>query len=146
VERPDLSAEIVSRWEVKVKLLFLGSNNVGPEFDPAELTTLIGVTPDRQWRTGDPGQFYPKRTCGWELDSSAGPTAPLSRHVDCLLQTLRGHEAAFAEAAGKFRVQLECVIASDADTVSPELVVPLDQLRALTDLGIAAIGLDIHEK
>lgn len=59
------------------------------------------------------------------------------------LVAVRGHEAAFAEAASRYRVQLECVMRVDPETVSPELILPLDQLQALTQLGIAAIGLDI---
>lgn len=138
-------AELRSHWEVRVHLLFLGSNDVGPAFDPDELTRTIGVAPTKEWRVGDPGQLgAPKRTCGWELTSSAGPTAPLSRHIESLLAALSGRESAFAEAASRYRVQLECVMYVDAETVSPELIVPLDQLRALTDLGISAIGLDIN--
>jgi hypothetical protein len=134
-----------SHWEVKVRLLFLGSNEVGPEFDPDQLTRIIGVQPTKAWRVGDPNQLgVPKRTCGWELTSAEGPTAPLSRHIESLLSALRGREEAFAAAASRYRVQLECAMSIDAETVSPELIVPLDQLRALTELGIAAIGLDIN--
>ena len=139
-------AEIRSHWEVKVGLPFLGSNDVGPEFDPEELSAIIGVKPTNQWRVGDLNQLgAPKRTSGWELKSTAGPTAPLSGHVESLLVAVRGHEAAFAEAARRYRVQLECVISVDPETVSPELILPLDQLQALTQLGIAAIGLGISQ-
>jgi hypothetical protein len=138
-------AERRSRWEVRVHLLFLGSNDVGPEFDPDDLTAMIGIRPTTEWRVGDAGQLgAPKRTCGWELTSTEGPTAPLFRHVESLLAAIRGREAAFADAARRYRVELECVVYVDGESVRPELVLPIGQLRALTELGISAIGLGIN--
>ena len=145
--RDDLRADVASRWEVCVDLLFLGANGIGPEFDPAELTALIGLVPAKQWRVGDPNQLgAARRTCGWGLTSTVSPTAPLRAHIGSLLAALSGHEPEFSEAANRYRVQLECVVAADSESVSPELVVELDQLRALTSLSIAAVGLDIHPK
>ena len=136
--------QVASGWEIQAHLLFLGANNVGPAFDPDELTAIIGVVPTSQWRVGDPNQLgASKRTSGWELDSTAGPTAPLSEHVESLLEALRGYERRFAEAASLYRVRLECVIGTDAETASPELVIPLEQIESLAALRVSSIGFDI---
>jgi Domain of unknown function (DUF4279) len=144
MQRDELRAQAASRWQVRVHLLFLGSNDIGPEFDPHELTGLIGITPSSQWDVGSLNQLgVPKRTSGWELTSTADPTAALSEHIDSILSVLRGHEAAFSAAADRYRVQLECEIHVEKGTPSPELILPIHQLRSLIKLGIAAVGFDV---
>ena len=143
-QHQDLAAGSSSRWSVRVHMLFLGSKDVGPAFDPGDLTDLIGVTPTRQWQVGDLNQLgVPRSTSGWELSSTSDATAALACHIQNILDCLQGHEQAFTLTAQRYRVQLQCVIQVDGATASPQLVVPLNQLRALADLGVAAVGFEI---
>ena len=83
----------------------------GDRFDPADVTTRLGVAPTRTWRKGDPTPYGNRQFqySGWELSTAKG-TEPLD--IDRLVTEIVGqlHDRTGAIVAVKEQFGLESVL------------------------------------
>jgi len=81
------------------------------DFDPARITTRVGVVPTRSWAKGTADRFgiKKKKTSGWSLYSRIGRTEPLEAHVEDVLAQMRVNAGEFRAVAAEFAGRMQLV-------------------------------------
>jgi hypothetical protein len=101
---------------------------VSGDFDPSEISKLIGLSPTECWRRGDlnPKTHYERKFSRWSLHSRLERRRNLEDHVTDVLAQMRGNSAAFCEVSGKYGGVMQLVAYFKTDypglTLGRELV------------------------
>jgi hypothetical protein len=77
---------------------------VSGEFDPSELSNLVGVRPTESWRKGDlnPKTQYERKLSRWALYSRLERHRSVEDHIADVLYQMRANPVAFCEASTKY--------------------------------------------
>ncbi|WP_436535988.1 DUF4279 domain-containing protein [Actinoplanes sp. HUAS TT8] len=72
------------------------------EFDPSDVTRLVGLQPTEAWRRGDlrPGRAGRQRFSNWEFGLASVRTYLTEDVVTALLDVIEPHRAGIADACG----------------------------------------------
>ena len=78
--------------------------SVADDFDPAEVTARVGVSPTTCWRRGDicPQTRRERKFSRWSLDSRLPRSYALEDHIRDVLAQLEGNPPAFAAVSREF--------------------------------------------
>jgi hypothetical protein len=115
----------------------------GLELDPDEVSELLGISPDRSHRKGEvkilrSGNTIIHKNGHWALRSKLSDYEPFERHLDALLDRLKGKEAALKSLAEENKIQFGCDL---WETIGVEL--PTHILRRIADFN-ASLGITIY--
>ena len=124
--------------------VYAGFELFGTELNPDEVTGLVGITPSRAWRIGDP-QRPPipgvHKNSGWILKSDLPLSAYLDDHVMWVLERLRPSWSEFARLGAQYEAIISCVVKSYGGdrppiTFEPEVVKRVAELNAALDVDL----------
>ena len=81
------------------------------EFDPAEVTSLIGMAPSRAWKKGDLNErtHMERKFSRWSLDSRLDQGWPIVEHMRDVLSQLIPHAEYVRAARDKFEGWMQTV-------------------------------------
>ena len=84
---------------------------ISGEFDPLDISRLVGILPSRSWRKGEinPRTGAEYNFSRWSLDSRLSLSASLEEHVRDVLQQLQDHAKAFAAVSNEHGGMLQLV-------------------------------------
>jgi len=84
---------------------------VGGDFDPSDISNLVGVSPSECWRKGDlnPRTRYERKFSRWALYSRLERQRSLEDHVQDVLEQMRVNPVAFGEASTKYAGVMQLV-------------------------------------
>lgn len=115
--------------------------------DPQVITEITGLRPARAGRAGDPllgpqGQATSRKVkhAYWSLHSRRDPTAPLTEHVNDILEQLGGAAHLFASLPRPTTISLRCTVIREDEL--PILSVSSRSLSRLGEIG-AELEIDI---
>ncbi|HEV8252447.1 MAG TPA: DUF4279 domain-containing protein [Candidatus Limnocylindria bacterium] len=115
------------------------------ELLPEELTELLGMAPDKSWRSGEPTTGgRPYRHSGWELASRLPPDRPPEDQLTDLLERLAPIAPAVTSLANNpavFSVRLSLV--RHGENWNPGLSLSLQAIRQMDSLGVG-LEIDIY--
>jgi hypothetical protein len=118
---------------------------LGQEFDPAQVTAWVGLTPSRTWRIGDlvqPPAILRHKRNGWVLDSTLPASADLEEHVKSVLERLQPSWAVLVELALQYDTVISCVVYSYGGD-RPAMHFDKDIVKRAAELN-AAIDIDLY--
>jgi len=74
------------------------------DFDPEDITRLVGVAPGELWRKGDihPRRRHERKQSHWSLRSRLPETADLEQHIFDVLSQMEESATAFQDVSSKF--------------------------------------------
>jgi hypothetical protein len=109
------------------------------EFDPTEISDLVGVSPTESWRKGDVNTKtrYERKFSRWSLYSTLGRHRSLEDHIADVLEQLRLNRVGFCEASTRFGAVIQLV--AYFKTEYPGLSFDRELVKALADF---SLGLD----
>ena len=111
--------------------------------DPDELTSTIGIQPDKVWRTGDQigasSRKYEHN--GWQISSGRPADSDLEDHLQGLMELLAPATTALSSFAHNWEAELSCTIY--AYESSPAISFGADTVKFFGDIG-AAIDVDLY--
>jgi hypothetical protein len=107
------------------------------EFDPEDVTRVLGLQPTRTWRKGDmnPETGLERNHTRWSLESRLQESEPLEFHVDDVLQQLDGVAGSIRDLAAKYNGTLQLV--AYVYTQYPGLCMAPEQVKDLANLGLS---------
>ena len=120
----------------------------GNQFDPDEITALLGIQPIEVWRYGDliPRTIMRHKDNGWLLSTESQPldeenSIDLMRQIDTIVGRLRPHTAKLQEICTRLRLnaKLYCVLSIEGEDrpaiqFDPDTVQWLAQIHAGIDV------------
>lgn len=120
----------------------------GFDSEPDEITSALGVTPSKVWRTGELMNDYSPRVYkgnGWRLDSGLNSHSEFVDHLHALLSIIEPRLDAFTEVCNRYHTELTCVIYMDhnAGQLTPWVHFDKRASRILTQIG-AEIDFDMY--
>lgn len=110
----------------------------GEQLDPDEVTKVLGLSPERSWRRGDPkgarGVASRKEGC-WKIETKRSQDCEkdLNDHLLTLLERIAPVRGIVGALAERFTLQFECIIEFDQEV--PALHVDRQVMKAMSDLG-----------
>ncbi len=116
----------------------------GTDLDPDRLTPLIGITPTRTFRIGDPLTRPAIGVCkqsGWVLKSDLPLSADLENHVKDVIERLQPGWAALVELGSRYEAHFSCVVHSyggdrPAIYFDPDIVKRIAELNATIEVDL----------
>jgi uncharacterized protein DUF4279 len=91
-------------------------NLFGLDMDPDQVTALVGISPSKTWRLGDPIGPPPLilryKNNGWRLKSELPLSLDLEEHVKSVIDQLQPSWAAFVELGTRYSAEISCVVKS----------------------------------
>ena len=77
---------------------------VAGEFDPEDVSRIVGVPPSRSWKKGEinPKTGFERNASRWSLDSRLSSSEPLEAHVRDVLQQLLANAAGYTAVAESY--------------------------------------------
>jgi hypothetical protein len=74
------------------------------DFDPAEISSVVGLRPTESWRKGDlnPKTQYERKFSRWSLYSRLDRQRSLEDHMADVLEQMRVNRVAFCEASARY--------------------------------------------
>ena len=116
----------------------------GKDLDPAAVTELTAIQPDRSWQRGDPKPRtgLPYADGAWLLDSGLGSSDEFHDHLDALLARLRPAWSAFVDLGRRYEATIEAAIYC-YEVQGPLVQVVPDVASAISELN-ATLGFDIY--
>ena len=108
------------------------------DFDPADITTRLGVQPTDSWAKGSlhPFNHMERKFSRWSLYSRLQRVRPFEEHIEDVLEQLRANAEAFRLISKEFGGQLELV--GNFYSGYPGLVLARKQIEALVEFGLEA--------
>lgn len=98
------------------------------EFDPTEISDLVGVRPTEFWRKGDlnPKTQFERKSSRWSLTSRLSRHHRLEDHIADVLEQMRGNVTAFCKVSATYGGMMQLVAYFNTGypglTLGPELV------------------------
>ena len=112
--------------------------------DSDVVTRLLGITPTRVWRRGQPrpGRSGPPAKYElWALDSTLPEAAPFDEHLAAIVSQLERAAAGMREVLARFSAHLQCH--SQFSTYNPGFEIPAALVQRVAALGLG-IDFDLY--
>jgi len=115
----------------------------GTGFEPDEVTTATGLSPDKVWRVGDVigGSRRTYEHNGWRLASGTGDTLDVGEQLEALLGRLEPARSGLERFMTTEHAEIGCVVYAHESV--PEMHFSREALRRVADLG-AGIDVDLY--
>jgi hypothetical protein len=127
------------QWEVRLRL-------VSEKLSVAEITTMVGVEPDRSTERGTlrRGSSLPRRFSAWEIESRLGVAGDVAEHVSSITERMLSHSGSLRRAAEQVDGFELSIVGRFDPTVddSPGVNLTHDHLAFLAAVG-ASLDLEI---
>jgi hypothetical protein len=118
---------------------------IGDDVNPAEVTVLTGLPPDKTWKIGElrvPNATIRHHVNAWIISSGLPNSAGLTDHLLALVERLRPALPALTDISHRHRSEIDCVIKSyDGDR--PEIYFDHDIVNFAAQVN-AVIGIDLY--
>lgn len=121
------------------------------DFDPATITSRVGVKPTEIWRKGDlhPRNRLERKLSHWALKSRLSHTDSIESHISDVLSQLRMNEIEFIKISKEFGGCMQVVgylhDGYPGLNFSPELVIDLAKFQLSIDFDLYNLWSDARE-
>lgn len=107
------------------------------DFDPTEISLMVGLTPTECWRRGDlnPRTQLERKFSRWSLHSRLDRTCSLEAHIADVIEQMRASEGQFCRAIAEYGGQMQLVAYFNTDY--PGLHFDIATVKALGQFGLS---------